>query len=160
MAGEQVRFGVLGPLLVERDGQGVELPRSLVVRGLLGVLLLARGAPLAVERLAELVWEVRAGRIGRGAVQVGVSRLRNWLESAGLGSMVVVEHSSAGYRLGLCPGAVDLDLFHDRVGRAERVEDPTARCELLSSALGLLRGPVLADVPGLDTRLTSRCTRG
>ncbi len=155
MAAEQLRFGVLGPLLVERGGQPVEPPRSGVLRGLLGVLLLARGEPVAVGRLAELVWQDRADRIGRGAVQVAVSRLRLWLwgqlgEPPGRPDRIRVEFASGGYRLMVDHRAVDLGCLHERLGRAGQVEDAAERCELLASALGLVRGPVLGDLSGLD----------
>jgi len=59
-------------------------PGAEVVRGLLGVLLLAGREPLPVERLISVVWDDRAGHTRPASVHVAVTRLRGWLEDAGL----------------------------------------------------------------------------
>ncbi|GAA4494185.1 BTAD domain-containing putative transcriptional regulator [Actinoallomurus oryzae] len=139
------RFGVLGPLVIEVDGRPVPPPGSAVVRGLLGVLLLAGRRPLTTEQLIELVWADRADRTGRGSVQAAVSRLRDWLGRLP-GDTPPVEYDGAGYRLVVPAEAVDLGRFRARVRSAASADDPSVRCELLESALDLRRGPVLADL--------------
>src|SRR5262245_22651159 len=148
MAGAELRFGVLGPLRVERDGESVDLPRSGVIRGLLGVLLAADGQPLPAARLLELVWADRDGGIGRGAVQVAISRLRRWLAglTGGREAAAAVSFATGGYRLSLPPGSVDLARFRALLADADRTGDPAARCDLLGAAVGLVRGPVLVDL--------------
>ncbi|MDN3352113.1 BTAD domain-containing putative transcriptional regulator [Actinomadura sp. DC4] len=143
MGAGEPRFGVLGPLLIEADGKTVPPPGSPVVRGLLGVLLLAGGRPLTTEQLIDLVWADRADRTGRGSVQAAVSRLRDWLGRLP-GDTPPVEYDG-GYRLVLPDETVDLGRFRDLVRRAGR-SDAATRCELLDAALGLRRGPVLADL--------------
>ena len=93
-----VRVGVLGPLSVEVDGRAHEAPRAEVVRGLLGVLLLAGREPLSVERLIPLVWDDRAGHTRPASVHVAVTRLRSWLDEAGLAAEL--RREGCGYLLG------------------------------------------------------------
>ena len=145
MGAGEPRFGVLGPLLIEADGKPVPPPGSPVVRGLLGVLLLAAGGPLTTEQLIDLVWGDRADRTGRGSVQAAVSRLRDWLDRLP-GGAPPVEYGASGYRLVVPARVVDLGRFRDLVRQAEGADAGT-RYALLDSALALRRGPVLA---GLD----------
>jgi DNA-binding SARP family transcriptional activator len=171
---QQLRFGVLGPLQVERGGTALALPRSAVLRGLLGVLLLAEGRPVPPSRLISLVWTDQR-EVRRQSVQVGVCRLRDWL--AGLGSPAaagttaaagaigstaagatgdrgqpVIGHASGGYYLVIDPTALDLHRFRAEVAAAGTEPDPAQRCRLLADALTLSRGPVLADLAGLPAR--------
>jgi DNA-binding SARP family transcriptional activator len=151
MAGQRLRYQILGPLRVEgADGQ-VGLPRSAVVRGLLGVLLLAEGEPLPLTRLGALVWSDRPEAVDRGAIYVGVSRLRDWLRGQAGDDAPAVEQSGGGYRLAVRPDDVDLGQFRLYLARAGETGDPQERHRLLLSATELLRGPVLADLTGLDT---------
>jgi DNA-binding SARP family transcriptional activator len=149
MGAGEPRFGVLGPLLIEMEGRPVPPPGSVVVRGLLGVLLLAGGRPLTTEQLIELVWADRAERTGRGPVQAAVSRLRDWLGRLP-GDAPPVEYDSGGYRLILPAEAVDAGRFRALFRRAAEADDAATRCALLDSALALRRGPVLADLVSID----------
>lgn len=145
MGAGEPRFGVLGPLSIEADGRPVPPPGSPVVRGLLGVLLLAAGRPLTTEQLIDLVWADRADRTGRGSVQAAVSRLRDWLGRLP-GATPPIEYDASGYRLVVPARTVDLGRFRDLVREAGKA-DAARRCELLDEALALRRGPALA---GLD----------
>lgn len=149
MDGADLRFRVLGPLGVQRDGASVEMPRSAVVRGLLGTLLLAQPDPVSLIRLGALVWSARAGGVSRGAIHVGVSRLRDWL-AENVGDAAVVHSGPEGYTLRVDPLDVDLGRFQYLVALAAATGDAGHRFDLLSSAMALVRGPVLADVPALD----------
>jgi DNA-binding SARP family transcriptional activator/tetratricopeptide (TPR) repeat protein len=145
-----VEFRVLGPMLVSRPGVSVALPRSGLLRGLLGMLLLADGEPLSTSRLAAAVWTGSAGPARKGTIQVGVSRLRAWLRSAGLAGAVSVEHVGPGYRLTMRSGAVDLALLRARVAAARDAGDLADRFRLLRPAMAMFRGPVLADLSTVD----------
>ena len=132
---------MLGPLLVEVGG-GVEdgaarvaerLPRSPVLKGLLGVLLLAEGQRLSAGRLLELVWAEQAEQVGVGALQTAVSRLRSWLGTFE-DPELVLDSDGSGYRLRLPPEAVDLGMFRLAVARGD-----------LAGAVAFRRGPVFAD---------------
>ena len=153
-------FWVLGPLRVERGRVEVPLPRSAVVRGLLGALVLAGGEPIPTGRLIRLLWPDRSDRIGPGSVHVGMSRLRGWLGGAGCGESV--GHSGGGYRF--TGGGTDLDGLADAVAGLAGLPDPE-RYARLRAAAALCRGHVLADVPSLDredplvTAVTDRVRR-
>jgi DNA-binding SARP family transcriptional activator len=137
---ESVRVGVLGSLSVQVGARPQEAPRAEVVRGLLGVLLLAGREPLSVERLISVVWDDRAGHTRPASVHVAVTRLRGWLDEVGLAAEV--RREGCGYRLA---HGFDLDL--DRLSEPGATEEPAAeRCHRLARALGRYRGPVLADV--------------
>jgi DNA-binding SARP family transcriptional activator/predicted negative regulator of RcsB-dependent stress response len=153
MGDPAVRFGILGPLSVHHRGQPVPLPRSTVVRGLLGVLLAAEGVPLSADRLARLVWASRVEDVRPASVHVGVFRLRRWLAdlAAGPGDAgASVEHDAHGYRLTVDPRALDLSCLRELVARAARKDDPAQRQTLLGAAIALCRGRLLADLDVVD----------
>jgi tetratricopeptide (TPR) repeat protein len=120
-----------------------------VLRGLLGILLVAEGSPVGVPRLTRLVWGPnRAAEVRPGSVHVATSRLRAWLARAAPGSadLVRVEHDPAGYRLVVPPRLVDVCRFRRLVDEATATADPGQALPLLAEAIGLHRGPVLADL--------------
>ncbi|MEV8442584.1 BTAD domain-containing putative transcriptional regulator [Actinosynnema sp. NPDC051121] len=125
-----MRFGVLGPMVVRRaDGTEVRVggPR---LRALLAVLVVHAGRVVGVDSvIGALYGPCPPSGVGN-AVQSQVSRLRALLD-------VEVERSSAGYRLVVDPGEVDALRFEELVARG-----------LPGEALGLWRGPALADVGG------------
>lgn len=135
-----VRVGVLGSLSVQVGTERREAPNAEVVRGLLGVLLLAGREPMTVERLISVVWDDRMGHTRPASVHVAVTRLRGWLDEAGLDAEV--RREGGGYRL-----AHEFDLDLDRLEEPGAAEEPAAERGLrLAAALGRFRGPVLADV--------------
>lgn len=150
MTHHELTFKIVGPMLVCRDGAAVPLPRSTVLRGLLGMLVLADGAALPAGRLAGAVWTHNRDAGTKGAVQVGVSRLRSWLHRCGLRE-ARVEHDGDGYRL-VAPGAeVDLRTFRAWQEAARETADAGQRFDLLRRAVMVRRGPVLADLTTVDT---------
>lgn len=136
MAEGVCRFGVLGPLLLERDGQPVGLPSGRQ-RSLLALLLMARGAPLSRDRLIDELWGDRPPASAVSAVHVHLSKLRDLI-----GDLVV--RQPAGYSLD--PDAVELDCTRfDTIVEQARVAPDQAQM-LLREALGLVRGEPLCDV--------------
>jgi DNA-binding SARP family transcriptional activator/tetratricopeptide (TPR) repeat protein len=148
MVDHQLQLQVIGPLRVWRDGTPVQPPRSAVQRGLLGVLLLAGDEPLPVGRLGTVVW---GDQVGKGAIQVAVSRLRSWLQrNLGPDGPVSLDHVIDGYRLTVPPSHLDLARLRDLLAAAEACTDPAGRFELLRSAMRFCRAPVLADLEAID----------
>jgi predicted ATPase/DNA-binding SARP family transcriptional activator len=144
-----MRFGVLGPLAVWRaDGQAVKIP-DLKVRALLASLLagllVQEGRPVSVDRLAEALWRGRPPGNPVNTLQTKVSQLRRALEEAEPGGRDLVVYQPPGYLLRAGHDAVDAQRFRDLVTLAHETEDPQARAALLVEALGLWRGPALAD---------------
>ncbi|MFI0405891.1 AfsR/SARP family transcriptional regulator [Actinomadura sp. 3N508] len=158
MAAEGVYFRVLGPLAVTVDGVAVAPPRSPVLQGLLGVLLLARGEPLPTGRLAELVWTDRAGETSRESVHVGVSRLRKWLtgletdraDEPGRPDRIKIDYQD-GYLLDCAADRSDLGRF---LALAEEARSSSAEPEhvyrAFSSAFAERKGPLLAGLSRID----------
>ncbi|WP_432059169.1 BTAD domain-containing putative transcriptional regulator [Streptomyces sp. S1] len=140
-----MRYSLLGPTLVHAsDGTDVTVggPR---VRALLTVLALRAGRPVPVRELVDEVWygdEPPADAVA--ALQALVGRLRR-----ALGRERVVS-TEGGYRLDARPEDVDLYRFERLAAEgtaALAAGDAGRAAVLLDEALGLWRGPALADLP-------------
>ncbi len=140
-----MRFGVLGPLAVWTDtGEPVPVPGA-KVRALLAHLLIHRGESVSADRLLEDLWDGAPPADASGALQSTVSRLRRVLDRAEPGSRAMVESGPSGYRLRADPKAVDSGRFEALLADARAAGDPETAAGLLAEALGLWRGPALAD---------------
>ena len=139
-----VEIRLLGTVEVRYGDEVVALgPRQR--RLVLGVLAWEVNRPVPIERLIALVWPEEPPRSAAHAVRVAVSDLRSRLEGIDL------ETQGSGYILRCDPMAIDVHRFLALVVRARKVDEP-ARLELLDEALGLWRGPVMADVAEDRTR--------
>jgi DNA-binding SARP family transcriptional activator len=133
-----VEFGILGPLVVWRDGREVRIGAA-KQRALLMLLLLRRGELVPTETLVEQLWGERPPATAAKAVQVYVSQLRKTLGEG------LVETRPGGYTLRVEPGALDAARFEDLLARSRnRVGDGEAG-EVLREALDLWRGPPLEE---------------
>src|SRR5512132_1260874 len=135
-----VRIGILGPLEVKvAAGDPVEVvgPR---LRALLLRLALDPDRVVSTGQLVDAVWDADPPAGAANALQSLVSRLRRLLPD-------VVESHPAGYRLALDPDAVDAVRFETlaKAGRDDLRRDPWQAGSTLREALGLWRGPALAD---------------
>jgi len=138
-----MEFKVLGPLEVRRDGRVVALGGG-KPRAVLAVLLLHSNEPVGPERLAGALWGEDAPPGAVATVRVHVSRLRKALRDD-----EVLATTAAGYRLRVRPGELDADRFERLLdeGRRALADARAAEAgELLREALGLWRGPALADL--------------
>lgn len=136
----RVAFGVLGPLLVERDGQPVAL-NAPKLRVLLAALLLRANHPVPVVTLADWLWGEAPSPAARKSTQMYVLRLRRLL-----GDDVVIETRPNSYLLRLEPDQLDLLAFQKLAGEARSSGAEDER-RLLAQALACWRGPALTDVP-------------
>ncbi len=135
-----VRFGVLGPLVVwTADGAPVRIPET-KVRALLAHLLVDAGRPVSTDALIEHLWGDAPPADPLAALRTRVSQLRR-----AIGRELVV-HGPSGYLLRIDGNALDAARFEGLVRRARGLGDPQARTNLLTEALALWRGPALADV--------------
>ncbi len=138
-----VRIGILGPLeLRDEAGQLVPLGGARL-RALLIRLALAAGRTVPAERLATDLWDGDGPADAANALQALVSRLRS------VAGRAMVEHHPGGYLLAVDPGQVDANMFERLVLAARAAlaaDDHTRGTTLLRQALGLWRGPALADV--------------
>jgi DNA-binding SARP family transcriptional activator len=108
-------------------------------RALLALLVLRRNEVVSVDRIIDALWGEQPPATAQKVVQGYISQLRK-----AVGAETLVTHPW-GYGLRASPGSVDAEEFERLVDRA-RGEDPARAVETLSAAIGLWRGPALADV--------------
>ena len=131
-------FRILGPLEVWDRGRPIELPRR-KQRALLAVLLLRAGEAVSTDRLIEALWGEKPPRTARASLQNTVAQLRGALGPGVLAS------DAGGYRLEVVPEQLDLGRF-ERLTAEARSGEGRQRAERFREALGLWRGPPLADL--------------
>ena len=138
--GGELDFRILGPLEVLDGDRLVALPGPRQ-RNLLAFLLLHPNQVVSSDRLLEELWPGEAPESGAATLQASVSRLRKAL---GPGAPLLVT-AAPGYVLRLDSEQLDVRRFERLVEEAAAAE-PAAAAELLREALGLWRGPALADL--------------
>ncbi|WP_106400864.1 BTAD domain-containing putative transcriptional regulator [Actinocorallia populi] len=141
--GGRVRVGILGSLTLD-TAAGPARVGGARLRTLLARLVLDAGRAVRPATLAEALWGEEAPDGHLHALQSLVSRLRQVLGDPGL-----LTSGPAGYRLAVEPDAVDAVRFERlvREGRSPQARArPAEAAAVLREALGLWRGPALADV--------------
>ena len=141
-----MEFLILGPLEARVGGRKLPLG-GVKQRSLLAMLLLHAGEPVSSDRLIEALWPGSGRRDSAKALSMAVARLRRVLEpaSAGDGYRVLVTRPP-GYELRIGPDELDLHRFERLLATARSARDPGAAARTLREALGLWRGPPLADL--------------
>jgi DNA-binding SARP family transcriptional activator/DNA-binding beta-propeller fold protein YncE len=159
-------FGVLGTLRVTRGSVTLSLGGR-QQRAVLARLLLADGAGVSVEQLADALWGEQVPVGAASTVQTYVFHLRQALEpdrGRGAPGRVVVTDNGR-YRLAVAPDALDSASFERGVDRGEQLLADGAAAEAvteLERALSLWRGDVLVDLADYEfvtpvaTRLADR----
>lgn len=140
----RVRYGILGTTQALRDDGTAVAIGGARLRALLAVLALRTGRTVPVAVLVDEVWDGEPPADAPGALQALVGRLRRILGHAAVAS------ADNGYRLAAEPDSVDLYRFERLAGegaRALAAGDPAKALSVLDDALGLWRGPALADLP-------------
>jgi DNA-binding SARP family transcriptional activator/tetratricopeptide (TPR) repeat protein len=144
VAGE-TEYGLLGPLVVRRDGIAVSIPPGRP-RVLLAALLLRAGRAVSVDELALILWGDAPLASVRLSLQNCVMRLR---KSLGAGATAIVTEPG-GYRIDIGPAELDTARFEAALtaGRAASRNGawPEAAA-VLAGGLALWRGEPLAGVP-------------
>ncbi|MFC4912003.1 BTAD domain-containing putative transcriptional regulator [Actinomadura gamaensis] len=138
---------VLGAFAAEVGGEDVHLggPRQ---RGVLALLLAARGQVVPVDRMIEDLWRGEPPARALMSLQAYVSNLRRLLEPGRpprTPARLLVS-ASPGYALRLPPESVDAWRFEDLLDRARADPDPRTARARLTEALALWRGPAFAEV--------------
>jgi DNA-binding SARP family transcriptional activator/tetratricopeptide (TPR) repeat protein len=139
-----LQIAILGSLEPRTNGDVVGVPAG-KQRALLTLLALHAPQPVSAESAADALWPHSAPAEAMRSLQVTVSRLRRTLGVAG----AALETVASGYRLAVEPDAIDARRFETLIGsaRAARLEgDGATARQMLDDALGLWRGPALADV--------------
>jgi YVTN family beta-propeller protein len=148
-------FGMLGPLVVHRDGLRQPLGGR-QQRVVLAVLLCENGHAVGVDRIADAIWgeDLPAGFVP--TVQNYVFHLRAVLEpdrARGSAAHVLTTEPGGNYCLNVGNQSVDAHLFEDLVRRgrsAAEAGDPAQAISVFDQALDLWRGEVLADLVEFD----------
>jgi predicted ATPase/DNA-binding SARP family transcriptional activator len=139
----EMQFGILGPLEVRNGAAPVRVPGA-KERALLADLLVNAGRVVSADRLVEDLWGDDPPGNPANTLQGRVSALRRALGTDGSGRLVT---SPPGYRLDAGPEQVDAARFERLVAEAETAAPagPPRAARLLEEALGLWRGPALAE---------------
>ncbi|MFZ3570892.1 AfsR/SARP family transcriptional regulator [Streptomyces sp. BH097] len=151
-----MRYRILGTTQALRD-DGTAVPvGGARLRALLAVLALRPGRAVPVAFLIDEVWGDEPPADAAGALQALVGRLRRALGAGAITS------SEGGYRLAAAADDVDLFRFERLTADGARAladGDPAKAVDLLDDALGLWRGPVLADLPDRSAEAVRREAR-
>jgi len=144
--GDGVRYRILGPLEIQRNGRWVPIAAARL-RSLLAILLLNANRVVAVEQLLDELWGAQPPRTHAKPLQMYVSRVRRELDDHG-GIRLVTR--PPGYLLAVEPS--DLDALQFEALASEGMHalgdgDADGAVVALEEALRLWRGDVLADVP-------------
>ncbi|MGW4323027.1 BTAD domain-containing putative transcriptional regulator [Streptomyces sp. NPDC004684] len=158
---DQVRFGVLGPVVAERDGGPPELSGPLDLKGprhraVLARLIVARRRVVPAARLVADLWvEPPAGAVG--ALQTFVAALRRALEPdrppRAPARLLVTD--GPGYALRTAPDTVDAWRFETAVADAAQLP-PEQALHRLEQALTWWRGPAYAEFADEDWSRSER----
>jgi predicted ATPase/DNA-binding SARP family transcriptional activator len=139
----EMEFGILGPLEV-RDGETLVRVPGAKERALLADLLVNAGRVVSADRLIEDLWGDDPPGNPANTLQGRVSALRRALGPVGAGLVVT---RPPGYVLELDPEALDAVRFERLIAQATAPIPPerSRAAGLLETALGLWRGPALAE---------------
>ena len=138
-----MNFQILGPLEVEDGGRSVELGGARQ-RALLAILLLRRNEVVTADRLIEELYKGRPPPTAAKSLQAHISRLRSALRPENR-----LHTRGGGYVLEVATDELDADRAGGLLAegrKARRAGDHDAAATSLDSALGLWRGPPLADL--------------
>jgi DNA-binding SARP family transcriptional activator len=141
---------MLGSLEVLDGGRPLPLGRP-KQRVVLAVLLVHANRVVGLDRLVEELWGEAAPPQAIGSLQAYVSHLRRLLDpgrSARTPARVLVSQPP-GYRLVVAPEDLDAARFQALAAEGHRLLEAgehARAAEALAEALGLWRGPVLADI--------------
>ncbi|MFE1785830.1 BTAD domain-containing putative transcriptional regulator, partial [Streptomyces sp. NPDC059506] len=141
-----MRFGILGPVEIRRDGERLDL-RAGRERSLLALFVLNPRRLLPHDRIVDLLWQDPPDS-ARAQVYNLVSRLRRRLREERPDGLLVT--ADGGYLFDPGEHATDLGDFREATARgrgaAERAEFGRA-AELFSAAVGHWRGAALSGCP-------------
>ena len=147
MSDRQLRFGVLGPLVVWGDDGGARVGGT-KQRLVLAALLLNHDRPVSTDQFVDTLWPDRPPRSAVANLHTYVSGLRSSLPPVPGGDRV--RRHADGYSISLLPGELDLQVFEGLLdesvrSKAEgRTEDAARQ---IAEAVALWRGDPVEDLP-------------
>lgn len=134
-----MEFRILGPIAVFDQGRPLPLggPRQ---RTILALLLTRANEVVSTDRLIDELWGAQAPKTAQNALQYHVSQLRKSLAPS-----EVIVTQEPGYLIRVGADELDLLRFERLLAQAQQ-SPPELAARLLRDALGLWRGPALADL--------------
>lgn len=148
-----VRVQVLGPLKVQDGGRSI-VPTAGKPRQVLALLALYRDRMVPTGLLMEELWGNTLPRSAQATLQTYILQLRRTITAGRVDPQHPAGHTlvtgRGGYLLKGDPEPSDLDEFTEQAAAgaaAMDAHDPRAASARYARALGLWRGPALADVP-------------
>src|SRR4051794_26019213 len=141
-----MQLRLLGPFEAGAAGSNLPLPGR-GERALLALLALSAERTVGTTTLIDALWAPdELPEDAANALQIRVSRLRRAL--AAMGTADALTRQSAGYRLDVVPGDVDVHRFADLIRAARDADELPAAVAAYGEALALWRGAPLADFAG------------
>ncbi|PPK67205.1 AfsR/SARP family transcriptional regulator [Actinokineospora auranticolor] len=147
-----MRISVLGPLTVGSE-LGSSTPKAAKQKRVLALLVVRANTVVSTGQLMEELWGSEPPDSATATLQTYVANLRKFLAMVlGRPHSVrdILSTSPGGYQFRAQPGELDAEEFTLRANQGIRAlaagQDQHA-AETLRAALGLWRGPALADVP-------------
>jgi len=134
-----VEFRLLGPVELWRGDSRVDIGHA-KQRGVLAILLMEVGHPVAVHTLVDRVWGHAPPDAAVNVLYGYVARLRRAVAPAG----VRLDRRSGGYHLDVDPDHVDVHRFRRLLAEADAVDGPARALPALDAALALWRGTPFA----------------
>jgi DNA-binding SARP family transcriptional activator len=141
-----MRFRILGPLEV-LSPDGWTAIGAAKWRSLLAGLLLRPGQLVPTDSLIFDLWGDSPPSTANNLVSIYVHRLKKEVIGDAEGRLLV--YRAPGYMLRVAPGDLDIQQFESLAAEGRTAlasADPERAARLLGEALGLWRGPLLADV--------------
>ena len=143
--GENMRFGVLGPVTAAWDGVDCSITAAMP-RAILAALLLDANRPVPHGRFTAGLWGGNPPRSASASLHNHVHRLRRCLGDFGRER---IRGTASGYVLDLRAGELDLldfEELHDRGRRARQARNWADAAGTLREMFALWRGEPIADV--------------
>ncbi|WP_281898886.1 AfsR/SARP family transcriptional regulator [Phytohabitans aurantiacus] len=156
-----MRFQVLGPLEIAGDRRDLT-PGAPKQRAVMALLILRRNRTVQTASLIDELWGQCPPESALPTLQTYIYKLRKMLdvERPGEGSKLL-RTNGYSYQLQVSGGQFDLDEFEEQADAGARALDrgaPEEARRALTEALGLWRGPALANVP-VGNLLAAEATR-
>ena len=146
-----VELQLLGTVELRTDGRIIKLG-SQKTRCLLAILAINVGRPVALPRLAELLWDEEPPEKAGASIHSHVSHLRSALRRATDDSpTVLINNHAHTYTLETDPGLIDWHRYLRLTNRARQLTehgDDAEALSLLTQAESLWRGDPLAGLAG------------
>ena len=138
------RLCVMGPVMLFSDGR--ERQAAGIPGGIVRLLCCSTDRWVSIDELVDAVWDGAPPPTARSAIHVHLGSVRRWL---GFGELVL-EKSSAGYRLDLGDVEADWSLMFDLFRQAHilAASVPDEALYILRCALSLPRGPLVGPASG------------